>query len=217
MKGFLTSSIFFVSTALHAQISFGPAAAIQYSTCVGGYSYIKYQWEYGYQAGGFVLFPFKENDFFQSGLIVNSEAYKYQYTQSFNDGSASSTAYLHVAYLQIPLLCRKAFSNGMHLEGGGFVSYQISQHSGETTYYESLIDSFVMISQSASEDYNITGNRWQVGLAAGFGYLKSGFDLSLNSQYHLTSLFDMTDANYQKQHLFALSLALAYHIRQKER
>jgi hypothetical protein len=69
----------------------------------------------------------------------------------------------------------------------------------------------VMDISSTSFTREITAERFQGGVQAAVGYVKSGFDLSLASQYHLTPLYDLGTDDPDKLHLFNLTLTLSYH------
>jgi hypothetical protein len=209
----LLSGMLLGSGTITAQVSYGPSVAVQYSSVIGGYSYIKYLWDYGYNVGCFVSIPTHENQLIRSGLFINSLGYKYQYTEPYLTGSATSTLSLRNAYLQLPIVFMQKFKSGLHVEGGVFGEYQISQHQREVGSYSYTSDSLVLYGGIESNDYSITARRFQAGITTSFGYLYSGFDLSLSSQGNLTTLFRKEDVNYKGEHLFALGLSLAYHIR----
>ncbi|MFI5135332.1 MAG: hypothetical protein ACHQD9_05730 [Chitinophagales bacterium] len=208
----LSGIILFVSSA-HAQIIYGPQIGVIYSTSVGGYSYYHYEWDYGYRAGAFAQLPVKKNQFLRSEIVFRMVGYKYQYTNIYPSGSVAVSGFLHAGYLQVPLLYERSFENGFHLDGGAFAECQLTQHWNEFTYSRSSIDSFNISTTELENSHAITANRFQAGLAAAIGFMKSGFDLSLGSQYNMTSLFPIDDETYKKQHLFTLALSLAYHIK----
>jgi len=196
-----------------SQVSFGPAIGVQYSTSIGGYSYYHYEWEYGYKAGVFAQVPFKKNQWLRSELIFNLAGYKYQYTDVYPEGSEAISGFFHAGYLQLPVLFQRSFQSGFHFDGGAFSEYQLTQHQKEFTYTRTSLDSFTIGTSELADSHNVTANRFQAGVTASIGFMKSGFDLSISSQYYLTSLFALKEESYRNQHLFALSLGLAYHVK----
>jgi len=192
-----------------AQLSIGPEVGINFSGKTGGESYTNYDRDYGWKAGGILQVPLSEKYFLAPELIFNSKSYKYIYAGEYPVNSVDIPSYFYerliFGYIETPVTIQRKFSSGFHAGLGTFFGYQVSQRQNETVQYEVEVGSVVTHVTATSTSHEITGDRFQFGVQAGVGYVKSGFDLSLTSQYHLTPLYDF--------YFFNLTLGLGYHFR----
>jgi hypothetical protein len=178
----------------HAQLSIGPVAGINFSGTTGGESYTNYDRDYGWKAGGILQVPLSKKYFLNPELIFDSKSYKYNFAGEYlvNNVVIPSYFYEHLTfgYIETPFTIKRKFSSGFHASAGIFAGYQVSQRKNETVDYGVEVGSIVTNVTATSTTREITADRFQFGLQAGIGYVKSGFDLSLTSQYHLTPLYD---------------------------
>jgi hypothetical protein len=218
MKVFYTILLF---TALirsaNAQFTLGPVLGVNFSGTTGGWSFMNYDHDYGWKAGGMAYIPLCKKYFLNPELIMGTKSYKYKFVGAYpvNNVVVPSYFYEHLifGYIEAPVTVQRQFSSGFHAGAGAFAGYQISQRRNETIEYEVEMNSIVTDVIATSVQRGITADRFQAGLQASIGYVKYGFDLSLTSQYHLTPLFDFTTDNPKKLHFFNLTLALAYQSR----
>lgn len=201
--------------ASNAQFTFGPVIGVNFSGTAGGWNYTNYDHDYGWKAGGMVCIPLGKKYFLDPELIVGTKSYKYNFVGAYPVENVVIPSYFYehliFGYIEVPVSIQRKFSSGFHAGAGAFAAYQISQRRNETIDYEVEMNSIVSAATASSFTRDITADRFQVGVQAAIGYVKSGFDLSLTSQYHLTPLFDFTTDEPGKLHFFNLTLALAYH------
>lgn len=216
MKVFFTLTLFitFISAA-NAQFTFGPVLGVNFSGTVGGWSFTNYEHDYGWKAGGMAYIPMGKKYFLNPELTIGTKSYKYNFIDAYpvNNVEVPSYFYEHLifGYIEAPVSVQRKFSCGFHTGVGAFAAYQISQRRNETIQYEVEMNSVVSEVTATSSTRVITADRFQAGVQAAVGYEKSGFDLSLTSQYHLTPLYSFATDNPQKLHFFNLTLALSYH------
>lgn len=212
-----SGTILFLYSGAMAQFSFGPVAGINFSATTGGADSIDYNRDYGFKAGVIGDVPLHKNIFLHTGILFNTESYRFEFsthTTSIDTVEIENVNHYHqFGYVQAPLEIKFKFFSGLHAEGGAFAAYQVSQHFNEWHHYITSIGSHLpFLSEEQSSNHEITAQRFQAGMTAGVGYMKSGFDLSLAAQYYLTTLFDLPNsADYRKQHLLGFSLSLAYY------
>ena len=212
---FVLSSLIFTGTEAHAQFSFGPVLGIQITGTVGGDGITNYDYDYGWKAGGMAYIPIGKKYFLNPEVIIDAKSYKYNFISEspVNTDFIPAYVYEHLTfrYIELPISIQRKFSSGFHLGGGVFVAYQISQRRDETIDYTINMNPMVTDVTLTSFTREITADRFQGGVQAAIGYIKSGFDLSLGSQYHLTPLYNFGTDDPGKLHFFSLTLALSYH------
>ena len=215
MKVFFASLLFTTWIGIaNAQLTFGPVAGINFSGTAGGESFTNYDRDYGWKVGGMVYIPLGKKYFLNPELNINTKSYKYSFADAYpvNNVVVPSYFYEHLifGYIEVPVSIQRKFSSGFHAGAGAFAGYQISQRRNETVDYEVEENSILTTVTASSYTRDITADRFQLGVQAGIGYVKSGFDLSLTSQYHLTPLYNFSIDEPKKLHFFNLTLGLAY-------
>ncbi|HYV94585.1 MAG TPA: outer membrane beta-barrel protein [Chitinophagales bacterium] len=215
MKVFCASLIFTSWIGItNAQLAFGPLAGINFSGTIGGESFTNYDRDYGWKAGAMLGIPLSKKYFISAELIADTKSYKYNFVDAYpvNNVVVPSYFYEHLifGYVEAPVSVQRKFSFGFHAGAGAFAGYQISQRRNETVDYTVEVNSIVTNVTATSSTHDITADRFQFGVQAELGYVKSGFDLSLTSQYHLTPLYNFSIDEPRKLHFFNLTLGLAY-------
>lgn len=216
MKAFLGIVLFTTGLGTaNAQFTFGPVLGVNFSGTVGGWSFTNYEHDYGWKAGGMAYIPLGKKWFFNPELIIGTKSYKYNFIGLYPVNNSVEPSYFYhrliFGYIEAPVSVQRKFSSGFHVGGGVFAGYQLSQRRYETIEYVVELNPVVTELTATSLTREITANRLQVGLQAAIGYVKSGFDLSLTSQYHLTPLFDFVTDGPSTLHFLNLNLSLAYH------
>ena len=209
------SSFIFPGAEVRAQFSFGPLLGIQISGTAGGEGFTNYDYDYGWKAGGMAYIPIGKKYFLNPEVIIDAKSYKYNFISAYPVNNEIIPAYVYerltFGYIESPISIQRKFSSGFHIGGGVFAAYQISQRRDETVTYTVEVNSMVTVVTSTSFTREITADRFQCGIQAAVGYIKSGFDLSLESQYHLTPLYNFAGDDPGKLHFLNLTLALSYH------
>lgn len=181
---------------------------------MGGESYTNYDRDYGLKAGAVFNFPLTTKYSISPELIFNSKSYKNNYVGEYAVNNVVIPSYFYerfiFGYIETPVIIQRKFPSGIHIGVGAFGGYQVSQRKNETVQYEVEVNSVVTDVTTTSSSREITADRFQMGLQAGLGYVKSGFDLSLLSQYHLTPLYNLSTDDPKKLHFLNLTLSLAY-------
>ncbi len=218
MKAFsllvISSFIMVLYSRVNAQATFGPVLGVNFSGIIGGYSYINYDHDYGVKAGAMANFPLSKKSFLHTEILFDSKSYKYHYTTALPIDYLVTDArvYEHSSfgYIEAPVMIGRKFSSGLHADAGLFIGYQVSQRETQTMEYEVYVNSVITEVTAVSTTNEISADRFQLGVQTAVGYVNSGFDLSLTSQYHLTPLYYFATDVPEKQHFLNLSLALAY-------
>jgi hypothetical protein len=209
------SSLIFTGAEACAQFSLGPVLGIQITGTIGGDGVTNYDYDYGWKAGGAAYIPVGKKYFLTPELIIDSKSYKYNFVNEYPVNNDVVTAYVYehltFRYIELPVSIQRKFSSGFHMGGGGFIAWQISQRRDETIDYTIQMNPMVTDVTATSFTREVTADRFQGGVQAAIGYIKSGFDLSLASQYHLTPLYNFGTDEPGKLHFFNLTLALSYH------
>ncbi len=212
---FIILLIFGETPAVQAQTIFIPLAGINFSGTVGGEPLQNYDHDYGWKAGGiFVRATHAKNYSICAGITASSRSYKYQFSSGLAVNNTIVPAYYYehliFGYVEAPVYFMRSFRSGLHADAGLFIGYQLSQRRNEIVNYEVLAGSVMSELSSTIYSREITADRFQVGPQLGIGYVKSGFDLTITSQYHLTPLMNFATDTPDKLHFLNLSLSLGY-------
>jgi hypothetical protein len=197
-----------------AQVVIGPQVGTNAGTVTSSLPSVTYLWDYGFSAGGFFEVPLSRKINFQSGLWLDVKPYEYDFSYlaeiDEKTNRVSINGHPRFGYIKIPIMLVRNFDNGFHADGGGFVSYQVLQRQNEWSEWEEIGNPIMLTAETFKDSHEITGRRWQAGIQGSFGYLYSGFDLSIHGYAHLTALFAHQPPLQAAQYLHGFSISMAY-------